>query len=73
MDRDIPLKIADSFQDSVDNDYIFLYDTVHTHTVDHDPPNFPQLGNIVPGLGDKPQVPPQCAPASLRGLSRGAR
>ncbi|GAA5849315.1 hypothetical protein JCM9279_006446 [Rhodotorula babjevae] len=66
MDRDIPTKVATSFKDSVDNDYIYLYETVDTRFVDDDPPHFPQMCSIIPGLADKPQAPPKTPDLSSR-------
>ncbi|GAA5913748.1 hypothetical protein JCM8208_003873 [Rhodotorula glutinis] len=65
-DRDIPHKVATSFDDSVHNDYIYLYHTVDTHFLDHDPPHFPQMCSIIPGLADKPQAPPKTPDLSTR-------
>ncbi|KPV72776.1 uncharacterized protein RHOBADRAFT_46370, partial [Rhodotorula graminis WP1] len=67
-DRDIPNKIRDSFNDSLAKGYIHLYHTVDHHLVQHDPVGFPQLGNIVPQLSDKPQVPPSTPDLSTRRL-----
>lgn len=71
MDSDIPLKVHQSFHQSVDQGHIYLYDSTATHNVDDDPRSFPQTGHVVPQLGDKPQVPPKRAASLLPTCPRG--
>lgn len=67
-DREIPRLVADSFQDSVEHEYIHLYAASSDRPlrVTDDPPNFPQFGHVVHQLRDKPAVPPSTPDLSKR-------